>query len=87
MSPCVLIAAVPNDNNVSNVVGPRVEFENACILFCEKKISTIQSLIPLLELVNTQRRPLIIIAEDIDGDALTTLVLNKLVHSAESDRH
>ena len=59
------------------VVGPRVEFENACILFCEKKISTIQSLIPLLELVNSQRRPLVIIAEDIDGDALTTLVLNK----------
>ena len=54
-----------------------MEFENACLLFCEKKISTVQSLIPLLELINAQRRPLVIIAEDIDGDALTTLVLNK----------
>ena len=37
-------------------------------------------MIPLLELVNAQRRPLVIIAEDIDGDALTTLVLNKLAN-------
>ena len=78
LSVCQHLYAFSTDISLCQiVVGPRVEFENACILFCEKKISTIQSLIPLLELVNSQRRPLVIIAEDIDGDALTTLVLNK----------
>jgi len=55
-----------------------VEFENAYLLLCEKKISNIQQILPALELVNTQRRPLVIIAEDIDGEALTTLVINRL---------
>ena len=59
------------------VVGQRVEFENAYLLLCEKKISSIQQLIPALELANTQRRPLVIVAEDVDGEALTTLVLNR----------
>lgn len=54
-----------------------MEFENACVLLCEKKISNIQQLIPVLELVNAQRRPLVILAEDVDGEALTTLVLNR----------
>ena len=57
--------------------GQRVEFENACLLLSEKKISSIQQLIPVLELVNAQRRPLVIVAEDVDGEALTTLVLNR----------
>lgn len=37
-----------------------------------------QTLIPALELVNTQRKPLVIVAEDVDGEALSTLVLNRL---------
>lgn len=58
--------------------GSRVEFEDALLLFCEKKISSIQQILPALELANAQRKPLLIIAEDIDGEALTTLVINRL---------
>ena len=56
-----------------------MEFENALILFYEKKISNIQQIIPALELCNTQGKPLLIVAEDIDGEALTTLVINRWV--------
>ena len=52
--------------------------ENPSILIFEKKISSAQDLIPLLEKVAAARRPLLIIAEDIEGDALATLVVNKL---------
>ena len=48
------------------------------MLLCEKKISNIQQIIPTLELANQARKPLVIIAEDIDGEALTTLVVNRL---------
>ena len=59
--------------------GSRVEFENAFILFSEKKISNIQQVIPALELANVKRKPLLIIAEDVDGEAITTLVINRWV--------
>ena len=52
--------------------------EDAYVLIHEKKISNIKDLVPLLEQVVKQGKPLLIIAEDIDGEALTTLVINRL---------
>nr|WP_314073950.1 chaperonin GroEL [uncultured Roseococcus sp.] len=63
---------------VTNAERLTVEFENPYILIHEKKLSTLQPLLPLLEEAVKSGRPLLIIAEDIEGEALATLVVNKL---------
>lgn len=58
--------------------GQKCEFQDAYVLISEKKISSVQSIVPALEIANSHRKPLVIIAEDVDGEALSTLVLNRL---------
>ena len=63
---------------ITNAEKMIAELENPYILIHEKKLSSLQPLLPLLETVVQSGRPLLIIAEDVEGEALATLVVNKL---------
>jgi chaperonin GroEL len=63
---------------ITNTEKMTAEIEQPWILLCDSKISSLKDLLPLLEQVQKSGRPLLIIAEDVEGEALSTLVVNKL---------
>ncbi|XP_032521661.1 63 kDa chaperonin, mitochondrial-like [Danaus plexippus] len=63
---------------INSSKGPKVEYNDALILFSDKKIFNANQIVPALEIANAQKKPLIIIAEDFEGEPLSVLVVNKL---------
>jgi chaperonin GroEL len=63
---------------VTNTEKMEASFDNANLLITDKKISNMKELLPILEKSVQTNKPLIIVAEDVEGEALTTLVVNKL---------
>jgi chaperonin GroEL len=63
---------------VTNAEKMVAEYDNPFILLSDKKITSLKEMLPILEAVNQTQRPLIIIAEDIEGEALSTLVVNRI---------
>jgi chaperonin GroEL len=63
---------------ITNNKTQKVELENSLVLLWEKKISSVQAILPILEQVAKVQKPLVLMAEDIDGEALALLIVNKL---------
>jgi chaperonin GroEL len=63
---------------VTNTEKMNVSFDNPYVLICEKKVSSMKDLLPVLEEISKTGKPLLIVAEDVEGEALATLVVNKL---------
>lgn len=65
-------------NFVTNVKDMKVEFENPYVFLCNEKISNVKQILPVLEHVLQQQAPLLIVSEDVDGEALAVLIVNKI---------